>query len=131
MFNINHIAISVSNLKKSEDFYKLFGFKEKQFYESEDKSFRIEKLEANGQVLELWNYTNHKKIPRTAMELYSDLPINGVKHFALGVSNIQKAKDFILKNKINMPIDIKAGRLGKSYFFINDPDGILIEIIEN
>lgn len=26
---------------------------------------------------------------------------------------------------------LKVGRLGKSYFFISKPDGILLEIIEN
>lgn len=81
--------------------------------------------------MELWNYTNFKEIPKTSLDLYNDLPINGVKHFALGVNDLQKAKDFMIKNNITMPVDIRAGKLGKSYFFIKDPDGILIEIIEN
>lgn len=44
---------------------------------------------------------------------------------------IEKAKEFAIQNDICENIDIKIGRLGKQYFFINDPDEILVEIIEN
>lgn len=40
-------------------------------------------------------------------------------------------KEFVIKNEIANDIEIKVGRLGKTYFFIKDPDGILVEIIEN
>lgn len=55
----------------------------------------------------------------------------GTKHFALGVENIEKAKEFVMENNICSSINVKVGRLGKPYFFIRDPDGILVEIIEN
>lgn len=67
----------------------------------------------------------------TAKTTATDLPILGTKHFALGVENIEQAKEFVIKNKIANDIEIKVGRLGKPYFFIKDPDGILVEIIEN
>lgn len=35
-----------------------------------------------------------------------------------------------MENKIADEITITIGRLGKPYFFIKDPDGILVEIIE-
>lgn len=65
-----------------------------------------------------------------AKDVATDLPIIGTKHFALGVENIDKAKEFVIHNNICESVNIKKGRLGKKYFFINDPDGILVEIIE-
>ena len=69
------------------------------------------------------------------MDCFKDLGIDlktiGNKHFGLGVKDINKAKDFVEKNRINDDeINIKEGRLGKPYFFIKDPNGILMEIIE-
>ncbi len=41
-----------------------------------------------------------------------------------------KAKKFIEENRLNEKNTINKGRLGKTYFFIKDPNGILMEIIE-
>ena len=54
----------------------------------------------------------------------------GTKHFALVVKNIEDGKEFVLKNDICKEVNIKVGRLAKPYFFITDPDGIQVEIIE-
>lgn len=127
MFNVNHVAISVTNIDKSIEFYKKFGFIEFKSWEAEDDSIKINMLKLNNTVLEIFCYKEYTKLPETA----TDLPILGTKHFALGVDDIEKAKEFVIQNGICENIDIKRGRLGKQYFFINDPDGILVEIIEN
>lgn len=131
MFNISHVAISVTNSEKSIEFYKKFGFKEFKSWKAEDESIKINMLKLNNMVLEIFCYKEYKDLPETARTTATDLPILGTKHFALGVENIEKAKDFVLENDICQSVDIKTGRLGKQYFFINDPDGILVEIIEN
>jgi len=131
MFNVNHVAISVVNMEKSIEFYKKFGFKEFKSWKAEDESIKITMLKLNEVVLEIFNYKDYIKLPETAKTTATDLPVIGTKHFALGVENIQEAKKFVLENKICESVDIKTGRLGKEYFFINDPDGILVEIIEN
>lgn len=42
-----------------------------------------------------------------------------------------EAKKFVEDNQLNdSEIIINKGRLGKPYFFIKDPNGILMEIIE-
>lgn len=131
MFNLNHIAISVTNMERSIESYKKFGFKDFKSWKAEDESIKITMLKLNNTVLEIFCYKEYKELPETAKSTATDLPVLGTKHFALGVENIEEAKKFVLENNICESIDIKTGRLGKAYFFINDPDSILVEIIEN
>ena len=131
MFNINHVAITVTDIERSIEFYKKFGFQEFKSWKAEDDSIKINMLRLYNTVLEIFCYKEYKELPETAKTTATDLPILGTKHFALGVDSIEKAKEFVMQNNICKTIDIKTGRLGKQYFFINDPDGILVEIIEN
>lgn len=48
MFKIHHVAISVSDLEKSIDFYENFGFAVKKRSQSPDSSFEIVLLELEG-----------------------------------------------------------------------------------
>lgn len=131
MFNINHVAISVTDVDRSIEFYKKFGFQDFKSWKAEDDSIKINMLKLNNTVLEIFCYKQYTDLPETAKITATDLPILGTKHFALGVDSIEKAKEFVMQNNICENIDIKIGRLGKQYFFISDPDGILVEIIEN
>ena len=130
MFDVVHVAISVSDIKKSVEFYKKFGFVEFKSWDAVDESIKIRMLKLNEIILEIFCYKNYIELPKTATSTATDLPVLGTKHFALGVTNIEKAKKWVLENKIAEEININIGRLGKPYFFIKDPDGILVEIIE-
>ncbi len=131
MFNIAHVTISVTNIEKTLEFYKQFGFKEFKAWDAEDNSLKIRILKLNDMLLEIFCYKNYSNLPDTATSTATDLPVLGTKHFALGVTNIEKAKNWVINNKLADEIVINVGRLGKPYFFIKDPDGILVEIIEN
>lgn len=130
MFDIIHVAISVTDIEKSIEFYKMFGFKEFKSWNAEDDSIKIATLKLNNTVLEMFCYKEYTELPEIQKDIATDLPIIGTKHFALGVENIDEAKEFVIYNNICKSVNIKKGRLGKKYFFISDPDGILVEIIE-
>lgn len=131
MFEIVHVAICCSNIDISVEFYRTFGFTELKSWKAEDSSMKIKHLTGkNGLVLELFCPKNAKEIPSTALDVTTDLQIVGCKHFALGVDDLKKAKKFVF-DKLAQDVVIKTGRLGKSYFFVSDPDGIQVEVIEN
>ena len=131
MYCISHIALSVTNLKKSLEFYEKFGFVISKSWKAADNSLEIAHLKLDETLLELFCYKTFSPLPNFSHELSTDLPVIGTKHFALGVESIDKARDDLSKKGIIAPdINITKGRLGKRYFFITDPDGILIEIIE-
>lgn len=129
-FNINHVTISVKDIEKSTEFYKKFGFTEYKDYS--DESVHIKTLKLKNMVLEMFCYREFENMPEHAKNLGLDLKTIGTKHFGLGVKSVEEARKFLLSNGIIQDeIKINKGRLGKSYFFMKDPDGILVEIIEN
>lgn len=131
MFTIDHVAISVENLPETISFYKLFGFEIASQYEADDKSYRILMLEnSEGKYIEIFHYTNHSKAPDFTAATATDLPVLGTKHMAFRVEDIDEAVKFAVNNKIAMNLKVNTGRLGRKYFFLKDPNGILIEVIE-
>lgn len=84
MFEIHHIAISVRDAQKSEDFYSYFGFKKVHRWEADDKSLQIIHLKnKQGVILELFCYASPQDAPAYTASTKTDLPIIGVKHFGL------------------------------------------------
>lgn len=129
MFNFNHVTISVENLERTINFYKRFGFVMHKEYH--DENVDIVMLKLNNMILEIFHYIENNELPNHSRDLNIDLKTIGNKHFGLGVKDIEIAKKFVEKNKLNNDeIIINRGRLGKPYFFIKDPNGILMEIIE-
>ncbi len=131
MFDMDHVSFSVKELEKSISFFELFGFEVIRRYESDNKDLRLIMMKSKSNMyIDMFNYTNYTDIPSTSLELSTDLPIVGTKHMGLRVKDIEKAKEFVIENGVANDITINEGRLGRRYFFIQDPNGILIEIIE-
>ncbi len=129
MFNFNHVTISVDNLEETLNFYKIFGFdKHKEYH---DENVDIVMLKLGDMILEIFHYIENNKLPEHSKDLGIDLKTIGNKHFGIGVKDINEAKKFVGENKLtDSEITITKGRLGRPYFFIKDPNGILMEIIE-
>ena len=128
MYSPHHIAFSVSNSQISVDFYKQLGFKELSFWQAEDKSLSITHLNLHGLILELFCYADAKPAPESIHSTSTDLPIIGTKHFGLKVASIEAAHADLTAKGVTTT-DIKQGKWYK-YFFIEDPDGILVEVTD-
>lgn len=119
--------INNRNLVKGVDF--IFGFE--IYKEYHDESVDIVMLKLGNMILEIFHYNDQNELPEHSKNLAIDLKTVGNKHFGIGVRDISEAKKFVEDNKLNeSEISITKGRLGKPYFFIKDPNGILMEIIE-
>ncbi len=131
MFHFHHVSISVTNLEASLKFYEEFGFKKVFFWESEDSQLKIAHLKLDSFLLELFCFKEYAPLPAEAKELETDLIHIGVKHFGIKVKSIEEIKNFVIKKGFAKNLEIKKGNTGIYYFFIKDPDGILLEFIQD
>ena len=132
MFRSHHVALSVSNTEKSCDFYAKLGFHKIHEWTAEDKSLTITHLSLDGFVVELFCYKKSVPPPETIFNISTDLPVIGTKHFGLKVDSIADARERLFEQEIiGKDTQISNGRTGIKYFFIKDPDNILVEIVED
>jgi glyoxylase I family protein len=126
-----HVGVSVSNLTRSVAFYKKhFGLRCIKKYLNKGSGLVIALLKKGDIVLELFEFKDHKPLPQYRKKLDSDLRTLGVKHFSVGVKDIKG-----VYRKFKLAGVIFAGPMkvfdnGCRYFFIKDPDGILVEVME-
>ena len=130
-FHMDHYAISVSNAEVSRQFYEKLGFQLVKDFQERADTVRILQMEKEGFLLEMFCYPDCKPTPEFVNDLTTDLKVNGAKHMALSVENLTLAAEYLVKNGLirEMPV-INEGRLGRPYFFMKDPDGIFIELIQ-
>ncbi|HVQ44875.1 MAG TPA: VOC family protein [Candidatus Saccharimonadia bacterium] len=127
-----HVAISVTNREKSVDFYKLLEFEQVHLWEAEDKTLSITHLRNGEFILELFCYAAPLSAPDFIHATSTDLPVIGTKHFGLKVDSIEAAReDLAAKAVVASDVKVTQGRTGPRYFFVADPDGILVEISED
>jgi glyoxylase I family protein len=87
-------------------------------------------LRKSGLTLELFEFKKHKSLPLYRRTLGNDLQTLGVKHFSLETKNITVAYNKFKKARVKCATELRLFANGKRYFFVKDPDGILIEIME-
>ncbi len=131
MFSFHHVALSVSDVDESVAFYGLLGFKPVFRWQAEDASLVIVHLRQGEALLELFCFTNTVAAPESSGHLETDLPRIGIKHFGVRVDDIHAAKARMESLGLADQINIIKGRTGIDYFFIKDPSGILVEIVQD
>lgn len=131
MFKIHHVSISVSDLNKSIEFYGIFGFQKLVQWDAPDGSMKVAHLKLGDCMLEIFSFKNHTDAPISSQKIETDLPVLGVKHFGLKVNSIRETKILLQQQNIVGDVTITKGHTGVEYFFIKDPDGILIEIVQD
>lgn len=128
---IGHIALSVSDIDRSVGFYrKNFGFKCGEKFQIKSSGLEISLLRKDDVTLELFQFKDCKPLPQYRKDLEGDLKTIGTKHFAFEVASIEEAYRKLKKAKVKFATDISVFENGLRYFFIKDPDGILIELME-
>ncbi|SNZ02841.1 methylmalonyl-CoA/ethylmalonyl-CoA epimerase/glyoxylase I family protein [Persephonella hydrogeniphila] len=129
-FNVHHIAISVSDINKAVEFYSYFGFREVVDFTAGDNSFRIKHLKSGDFIIELFWFRDRVKTEKK--ELWEDLKINGYRHIAFKVNDIHKALEKLKQDGIaEEDTEVSTGKTGILYFFVKDPDGNFVEIVQD
>jgi len=131
MFSFHHVSLSVRNLKNSIEFYALFGFKPVFRWQSDDKMLSIVHLKLGQTLLELFCFENAVAAPASSQQLITDLPRIGIKHFGIKVADIHAAREALQSIGLAGGVEVVQGKTGIEYFFIKDPSGILIEVVQD
>lgn len=125
----HHTAISVSNLEKTLNFYKTFGFEQVHRYDDEDKVGI--KLKLKDYILEIFVYKQNVESAPLELELGNDLPQLGVKHIGFTVENLDDAlEDLRARGLADDTTQILSKSTAK-FFFVRDPDGMWVEVIKD
>ena len=134
--NIDHVAIVVADLAKTMRFYqKYFDFKVERTFGNEELGVKAVVLKRKGSRLELFEYRNDRphfakrrrevhgaKVPKQYFE-------PGIRHIAFRTKKFRGAVDTLTQMGLNPWIKPKKGYSGDSITFIQDPNGILLEIV--
>jgi len=131
MFSFHHVALSVQDQDASISFYSVFGFVPVYRWSSDDGALSIVQLKLDETVLELFCFKESDAAPDSSQTLTTDLPRIGIKHFGLCVADIHAAKAHLQALGLADGVDVIQGRTGIDYFFIKDPSGILLEVVQD
>jgi len=124
-----HTSIRTSNMDRSIDFYKrLMDLKLLSRHEIPKNDAEIAFLQdpdGKGAKLELTFYHQQKKF------IQADYEDRVFDHIAFEVKNMEQAISMMRKEKVTITDEpFRLGPTGPLIAFIEDPDGTLIELIE-
>lgn len=121
--NVNHIGIRISDKSRSIPFYELLGFEFKSDAGFQDGHPIIMK-HPGGVVVNLLGPASVADGINILMDV--DAKYAGVTHFALTVSSLDDARQFMQENDISITGSFSFGDM--SAIFIRDPDRNVIEL---
>ena len=134
--NIDHIAIVVKNLRQTIRFYeRCFGFSVEREFGNKELGVRAVVLKQKKSRIELFEYKSSK--PGHAKNLRevhgAKVPAQyfepGIRHIAFRTRKFESAVADLKRLGLNPWIKPKTGYSGDSITFIQDPNGILLEIV--
>lgn len=124
-YRYHHVSINTLSLEAAIEFYKLLGFIES--YRYSDDAVTIVHLLGRGGLLELFCYAESTLLHFPVCDVPHSKRV-GLDHFSLQVDDIHAAYNDFKEFAVG---EVSRGRTGIDYFFITDPDGNLIEIVND
>ena len=110
----------------------MLGYEQVHRYDEPDGSMSIVHLRLGSSFLEIFAYNSNQDKPPLVLERANNLQAIGVKHIALRTDDIEAAlADMKAKGLANADTQITFGRTKVSYFFIQDTDGVWVEIVKD
>jgi len=115
---LSHIALYVHDLEKSRAFYKDFlGFAEPYSLPNPDGTVHLTWIKINDhQTIELF--------PET------EAGTDRLYHVAVETDDAQAMRDYLASRGVAVPEKVPTGKIGNKNYFIKDPDGHNVEIVE-
>lgn len=127
----HHAAVIVRDVDSSLNFYEKLGFREVYRHESAEPRLTLVNLMLEGWLLELIWYPQNQNKDRLSMTSSKEKSI-GLEHFGLRTSDIKATlAEFKQLGLASPDTTIVEGRTEVKYFFIQDPDGVRVEIVED
>lgn len=128
----HHTAISVMDLDKAVEFYQKLGFQKVHRYDEQDGSMSIVHLKLGEYYLEIFHYAKNGNQDSLHLETGNNLDQVGVKHIALHADDVESTlEELINVGLADSDTKVIVGETNVKYFFIKDPDGIWVEIVND
>ena len=115
---LSHIALYVHDLDKSRAFYKDFlGFAEPYSLTNKDGTLHLTWIKIND---------------RQSIELFPETETNSDRlyHIALETDDAMGMRDYLAARGVAVPTKVGKGKIGNLNYFIKDPDGHIVEIVQ-
>jgi len=124
---MHHISVTVKDVERSLSFYnKHFGFERHMEFKKPDLSGRTLMAKCDNIILEFFQFEGMKE----NKDKLDDIMVKGMNHIAFSFDDVTKKCEELKKAGLKIKIGPKVGSSGFKYAFIEDPDGIQIELIE-
>jgi glyoxylase I family protein len=134
--NIDHVAIVVSDMRKTIRFYeRCFGFAVERKFGNRELGVRAVVLKKGNSRIELFEYKDDKPQYAKRIRQVHGAKVDksyfdpGIRHIAFRTRQFDGAVAELRKLGMDPWIKPKKGYSGDSITFIQDPNGILLEIV--
>ncbi len=118
ILGISHIALYVQDIAKTRAFYKDFlGFAEPYWINNPDGSLHLTWIKIND---------------RQSIEIFPEKEAGSDRlyHIALETDDAMAMRDYLAARGVAVPEKVGAGKIGNLNYFIKDPDGHIVEIVQ-
>jgi lactoylglutathione lyase len=118
IIGLSHMALYVHDIAKSRAFYKDFlGFAEPYSLTNKDGTLHLTWIKIN----------DHQ-----TLELFPEAETNSDRlyHVALETDDAVGMRNYLAAHGVNVPDKVGKGKIGNLNYFIKDPDGRIVEIVQ-